>query len=135
MKMLEAYCGKCDSTYLYPEDMSILDCPCPDCSTEGRPEPEETPKLMEDPFLKFWEEHQVHRAGFEPAVVEQFREFAVEVWNAARYEIAARHADLLLCVKADVPGETRHETARRYIEEGDAKTLAERERHARLAGQ
>lgn len=96
--------------------------------------PEETPKLMEDPFLAFWEDHRVNRSGLPPEVVEEFRQFAAEIWNAARFEIAARHADLLLCITREVPGETRHETARRYLSEGDGKTREALERHSKLSG-
>lgn len=95
-------------------------------------DPESIP-LMEDPFLEYWSGHKIQNAGLPENAAAELREFAVDVWNAARFEMAMRYSDLLLTVENEVPGETRHQTARRYISECDAVVAATKKRHAKLA--
>lgn len=66
-----------------------------------------------DPFIEFWEAHEVHSKNFPPEVAAEFRAFAVNVWNAARYDIGLRYSDLLTGVLTPSDGETLHDAAKR----------------------
>lgn len=96
-------------------------------------EPKNEP-LIEDPFIAYWEQHEVQSKEFPPEVVEEFRNFAVNVWNAARYDMAIRYSDLLLSVSTMREGESRHDAAKRMILSCEVLKITERSRHERLAG-
>jgi hypothetical protein len=95
--------------------------------------PDNIVPLMEDPFIGYWNGHPIHRTAIAPEVVTQFREFAVDVWNAARYDMSLRYSELLLAVTIPVKNETRHETALRYITALNDEKREEIERHLSLA--
>lgn len=95
--------------------------------------PDNIVPLMEDPFIGYWNDHPIHKTAIAPEVVSQFKDFAVDVWNAARYDMACRYSDLLLSVLTTREGESRHDAAKRMIETCEAVNAVEKSRHARLA--
>lgn len=102
-------------------------------SEEIESTPENVVPLMVDPFVEYWNAHPVNSSGLAPEVISQFKTFAADVWNAARYDMALRYSDLLLGVTNEIKGETRHETAMRYISEKDAEMTSAKARHAELS--
>jgi hypothetical protein len=100
---------------------------------ENPTDPENVVRLIDDPFNDYWTGHPIHGTNIDPEMVGQFREFAANVWNAARFDMAMRYSDLLLAITHEVRGEDRHDTAMRYIQEGDAAALEAKKRHTKLS--